>query len=92
MDMEGLPFSCFFGDILLYCPCAEYGARILASNARRLALQLFKRRVKVLFRVPRPSWKGGMSMEAVTWAEIFQYTMVLISFAALLVAIGHKKK
>ncbi len=31
-------------------------------------------------------------MDAVTWAEIFQYTMVLISFAALLVAIGHKKK
>ena len=85
-------FSCIFDSFLLYCPCAGYGAGILADNGRRLALRLFKRRVKVLFRVPRPSWKGGMSMDAVTWAEIFQYTMVLISFAALLVAIGHKKK
>ena len=70
---------------------------ILASNGRRWALQLSKRKVKILFRIqpdpPGPSCKGGTSLNQVTWSELLRSVLVLISFISLTYAIaGYKTK
>ena len=59
-----------------------------AAITRQAVIPLFQ---GVILLYPCPDWKGVVGVNVVTYEELFQLLMVLITFASLIITIIKKK-